>query len=350
VDPINFFRVNKENIDRFSLGLSRLHEQIHQQWREPDFWRWCYLGHPFGSGTIVAVKDDLVVGKLGSIYLPLSVDGCSVKAALLEGLEVLPEERSWHCFRGILGKSLEVSRQDEVTFGYAFANKSSARLNQQVGWSVLGQVPVYAAFLDLRQTLVDRGLPVPWSWLGAPLNPIIGTTADKESSPDTGYEFKSIPHFDESFDELWDSVKVSRPRAVTKDSQYLNWRYLGHSERKHECWGIYHEGRLQGCVVFRTRQKFREGCLLDLLARDNDPQILRSAVTCALAKLRADNVGLLRASFPKKSPEGGLLREMGFQAWTTAIARIELVITAQERESPMDMDSWHFSLGDWLYF
>jgi hypothetical protein len=354
-DSITFVKVNHETIHDYSIGLSSLHQRIHKRWRTPDFWRWCYLENPYGSGTILAIQQDQVIGKLGHVYSTFNFDGCSVKAGLLEGLEVLPEKRSWQCFRGILASSLEVSQNDGITFGYAFANKASTRLNQQLGWSVLGRVPVYAAFLDVRQTLVDRGFASPLKWLGAPLQPIIGTTAGKEDSAVTRYKFRSIHHFDETFDELWDSVKRSRRRAVVKDSQYLNWRYLGSSGRKHECWGVYQNDRLQGCVVFRTRRQYREGCLLDLIARENDPEILRSAVDWTLSKLRAKSVGLLRASFPKGSPEGQLLLRMGFQAWTSAIARLELVVTTPNQKeeagrSPSDLDNWHFSLGDWLYF
>jgi hypothetical protein len=169
------------------------------------------------------------------------------------------------------------------------------------------------------------------------------------------YEFRKIARFSESFDTLWESVKESRPLAVVKDSAFLNWRYLRCPERRHECWAIYENDHLQGWVVFRTRHKYREGCLLDLIARNNDPKLIKAMVYWTLERLKADHVGLVRASFPSASPEGKVLQQIGFHSWTTSIARIELVVTIPRHKQlagkfALKLEACHFTLGDWLYF
>jgi hypothetical protein len=304
---------------------------------------------------VVAIKEGRVIGKLGNVYANLSVNGSIVKAGLLEGLEVIPEERSWQCFRGILAGCAEASRDDRVGFGYAFSTKSSAKLNQKIGWSILGQVPVYAGFVNLQQALADRSLPPLLTWFGCLLGPAVEVSLKSVGCPLEGCEFKLIERFDADFDELWASAKESRAVAVVKDARYLNWRYLGFPGREHECWAIYREGQLLGWVAFRTRQKHREGCLLDMVARNNDPQILRALVEWTLQRFETHRVGLVRASFPADSPEGSVLRKLGFQAWTTLIAGIQLVVASTDQKngtarSELRMANWHFSLGDWLYY
>jgi hypothetical protein len=332
-----------------------LHRRIHGQWRQPDYWHWCYLEGPAGSGTVAAIKDGHLIGKMGNVYSRLSVNGRSVKAGLLEGLEVVPEERTWQCFRGILASCVEASRDDRVSFGYAFSTKSSARMNQKIGWSILGRVPMYAAFVDVQQALTDRSLPFPLPWLGRFLEPAIKISLKEVGDQFEAYEFKPVERFDSCFDEIWSSVKESRTVAVVKDARYLNWRYRGCPDRKHECWAVYQKGLLQGWVVFRTRRRHREGCLLELVARNDDPQVLRRLVQWTLQRFVANRVGLVRASFPLTSPEGTLLGDMGFHKWTTFIAGIELVVASASEKNgiappELRMENWHFSLGDWLYY
>jgi len=353
--PINFSKISEETIDRYATGLSQLHQRLHHQWREPSFWRWCYLENPAGSGTTIAVRGDLVIGKLGNLYSKLHVDGRTVRASLLEGLEVLPEERSWQCFRGILAGCLEASEKDRIGFGYALATNSTSTLNQQLGWSTLGRVPVYAAITCCAQMAADRSVPSFLAWLGRFADPFLRVNPKKYRDRFQGFEFRRIERFDSQFDDIWHSVKEFRRLAVIKDSQYLNWRYLGCPGRNHESWALYQGNQLQGWVVFRSRQRHREGCLLDLVARDNDPEMILRLTQWTLQRFVASRVGLVRASFPASSLEGEILRKIGFHTWTTRIAGIELVVTGtseirKETSFEKTMENWHLSLGDWLYY
>ena len=171
-----------------------------------------------------------------------------------------------------------------------------------------------------------------------------------ETSP--SLTMRSVNHFDDSFDELWLSIEKRRTVAVTKNAEYLNWRYVECPVRPYGQIAAYHGDTLQGLAVFSIDKGRHDAYLLELLARDDDPETMRYLALHVLRKLKANDMGLVAASFPENSKATAVLKELGFKSWATRFWNMDLTIatdTRKERCPELELKNWDFSLGDWLY-
>ena len=264
-----FARIAGDSVDWLAPELSALDEAARGRSRDPArclpaHWRWCYLDSPAGgSGAAVALDGDRVIGKSGSVYLRMTVDGQPALAGLSEGMAVTPEARSWHVYRGLIETCWQACVADGVRFGFAFVTPTAAEFNRMLGWPVVGPAPVWMGVLDLGQALRARGLPGarlapllrPWLGLRLPVQPAA---------------MEPVKDFDAGYDGLWASLAKARSVCVIKDARYLQWRYRACPGRTHECWSVSDVHGPRGLLVFRVGERNREAYLLELLARDDD--------------------------------------------------------------------------------
>ena len=177
----------------------------------------------------------------------------------------------------------------------------------------LGRVPIYLGFINFARILEEHSVPYPLSLLGWFAYPIMGLRS--RSIKEIDLEIRSVENFDSAVDELWNSVVENSVVAVVKNSAYLNWRYGKCSG----CWFrrlvAYRDKRLEGFVILRTIGPRRGSALFELLARDDNPEIMRALLLQASRELGVERIGHITASFPAESRAAAVLREMGFKSW-----------------------------------
>ena len=224
---VEFVRVTDDTVDQLAEALSDLDEQMRGRWRDPSrclesTWRWCYVEAPGGGGVAtVALRDGRVIGKNGSVLLPMEAAGRETLGSLMEGLAVDPEERSWNCFRGLLAESATASIERGVRLGHAFTTREAGRLNTQLGNSNLGYVPVLLGLIDAGSIATRYGLPrVLAHLLVAALGVRRGIATDGD------VEIRRGDRFDNRHTGLWSGEAISDRISVVKDARYLSWRYL----------------------------------------------------------------------------------------------------------------------------
>jgi len=185
-------------------------------------------------------------------------------------------------------------------------------------------------------------------------------------------DIRPVARFDGAFDDLWQSIETKRfagptgptgpTVAALRDAAYLNWRYTTCPGRRYTCLAAYRAGRrapdggrLDGLLVFTPspRPKLRDAFILELLARNDDQDVLRALLLRALTMLARAGLALVAASFPTGSAEAAVLRDLGFLPWAGWVLGIELVLTPTTEKGPCPaghLSNWYFSLGDWLAY
>lgn len=345
----SFRRVDSGNIEELADGMSRVHRSARAEWRDADYWRWCYIDNSAGgSGCVVALQGGEVVGKLGNVHVRFAVQGRRVTAGLLEDLAVVESARSWACFRGLVGGCLRELAADGLAFGYGFVVAGASGPPEAIGATNLGRVPMWTGLINLPRALRGRGMPGVLAALGWIAQPAVGLR--RRDAP-TGLDLRPLDSFGPDFDDLWADVEKTHAVAAMRDADYLSWRYSRCPVRSYEQLAAYRGRRLDGVAVFRAVRGKHKAYLLELMARGDDPEVLCALATGVARTLKERDVGLLTASFPRGTAEAAALRRLGFRAWATPIWHIDLLVTGPEgapQGVAPDPANWYLSLGDWL--
>jgi len=330
--------------------LSACHTAARGQRRDSRYWRWRYLEAPDGGALICAFRNGRMVGILGNTYLRARHGEGRVLAGVMGDLSMPVSDRSWACYTGLLQRSLTHGVEHCVSFGYAFAHGNAAALSSRVGTVCVGRMPVWSGFLDVRRALAGRRLGAALSLLVAPGQPLLGV-ANGERTPGNVVVDSLTDPFDVTFARLWESVAQGRDVGVVRDAPYLNWRYVRRPDARYLRLVARSAGEPAGLAVVRTRPDQRKAYLLELMARDDSPTVLRVLAGEVVRRMAQQGIGLVTACFPPGSAETRVLAAMRFQRWGTRLWDVILTVTPGDRgkrEPEASMRRWYFSLGDWL--
>jgi hypothetical protein len=344
-----FQLLTRANLPELADGLTALEEAVHGRRLEHSFWQWRYFENPAGgSVTVVALRDGTVLGKSGGVLVPLFAGGVSRTACLMEGLCVLPGERSWPIYRGLLASHAEHSRQAGIDLFFGFSTRLAAGMHRRLGYPDLGRCPVWSGFLDARKVLRSRSIPASslLAFLAQPLV-CVGRRA-----PGKDVEIAPLEQFGGEVDEFRGAVEERNRVAVDKNAAYLQWRYVRCPGQTYRRLGAWRAGRLEGYAVSRFSRLRGDGYLLELTARHDDPTILSNLASESLRALADEGAGLVSASFRRRSPQARVLRSLGFKIWGTWLWNMRTILAGAWIEAGLLAPGtrWDYTLGDWLYY
>jgi len=243
------------------------------------------------------------------------------------------------------------SQNDNLDFRFGISESSVLNLNERLGVMSLGRPPIYVGILNVTRVLEGRSVPHPLSLAGWLVQPIFGLRIKDVRSDNL--DIRTVESFDSSFDELWSTIAKSRTASIIKNAAYLNWRYATCPDRLYRCLAAYRRKKLEGFVIMRTIGPRRGSVLFELLARDDNPEIMKALLLHASRELGMERIGHITALFSAGSVAAAVLKEVGFKSWGTRLWSMHMVIAPNPpRVSYPDLNlkSWDFSLGDWMWY
>lgn len=314
-----------------------------------DFWHWRYFKQAaVKSDLLFARRGGRVVGKVGLIGRRLHSAGRRLTATYMEGLSLPAAQRSWSLLAGLLEASFRERRRSNRPFAFGVAARSAAELFKRLGCRVLGRLPLLSVVLNGRRLLRRKGIPSPLSSAGWAAEAFLGARYGGECrSVSLGFHAEK---FDGSFGELWRGLEPKRCVAVVKDAPYLNWRYKRFPGREYQVLTARRDRRLEGWTVFRTGG-MGDGFVLDLVARDDAPDILRALLRQALIRMRSKGAAVATASCLDNAPARPAYRSAGFKPWPGIASSTWMIMEtppAGKHGPETELSNWDFSLGDWL--
>ena len=171
--------------------------------------------------------------------------------------------------------------------------------------------------------------------VGRPLGWLLGSMADLflPAIPKTTATVSVLEGpFDARFDSLFDAA-LQQHRAITRrDAAVLNWRYRQNPDTVYEVLTLSEGELLMGYLVLGRFERHGQprAHVLDLLARNDDPTVLRTLVADGLRRLRRDGVTRLECYCGSKAVQG-VLEGLGFrqrrhrdQPMPTVVRRIDV--------------------------
>jgi hypothetical protein len=222
-------------------------------------------------------------------------------------------------------------------------------LNERLGCTPVGRVPVYCTLLDAARFLQAHGMPRSVSHMGRLAQPFFGPGIRRVRVPDL--DIGTVDRVDDQIDDLWGDVEARRCVTVVRDRAYLAWRYGACPGERYEMLAGRRGGRMEGLIVYRAADSRGDAYMLELLARNDDRTTMAALVEAALRSLRAAAACRVTAVFAPGSAAGQAARANGLRPWLSRLWDMTLVVATEAGRSPRpecDVANWDFSLGDWL--
>ena len=156
--------------------------------------------------------------------------------------------------------------------------------------------------------------------------------------------------FDETFDELFESVAAAVPCVPEKDAAFLRWRYGPSSPQSGvTVLGVREGETLLGYAVLNSTADGDTGYVLDLTTRPGRRDVARAllhGVVHHFRRLRVHSVRYRLVQSPS-SPQLSDLRRLGFFLWSKRRSSLLVKFTDSAlHEIAKDIAHWSYSYGD----
>lgn len=130
-----------------------------------------------------------------------------------------------------------------------------------------------------------------------------------------GQKVEELHDFDESFDELFETVAASMPCTAEKNAAFLKWRYgPGSPQHPVTILGVKEGDSLMGYAVLKTDATGPDGYIMDLTARPGRHDVARALVRESVRSLRRAGSPVIRYRHVQSpfSPRKADLQKLGF--------------------------------------
>ena len=308
-------------------------------------WEWQYRRNPNNPGQEpeiwIAREGRALIGQHASMPVKLSVQGTEVQGSWGMDVMVAPERR-----RQGLGEMLfrTWDRHVGASLGLGLS-ESSYQLFRKLRWPDVGPVPCFVKPLTrraLRRPDWPPGLNRLVSAVTLPFVKIVARSRPLQA------EVRLLQRFDESFTELWDSVRSKFDLAVRRDASYLNWKYTSAPHVRYSIAALRRDDRNVGYAVYRhfVEPRGRVTLLVDFLTDPDDQDGFSTLLGWVDREARRADSDKIRA-YAFNAAYGRVLRKSGYFQVKSSM---ELVVKVNAVEVPPgfyeETSNWHITLGD----
>jgi len=289
------------------------------------WWNWRVLENPEGRP-----KTYLAFSKSGDVVAHHMIEKfklCSEngETTIYQGLLTMADENN----RGlILLKLLNNSIKDIVSEGaleYGFPNDEANQVYEKLGWKNVGDVPI----------------------LGRPLNTFFKVLDLRHENKE--YEIRRIDEFEESINELTNSMKKYFKFFIKRDYKTLNWKYAENPLKKYEKRIVVRGNKIEGYCVFRCG-KFngvKVGIILDIFSKDRSGfnALLNETIRYfSRQKMKFVSCYMINSNFFYKT----LLKRGFIKLPKFALPKKNTFhVINYKDEDILNIKNWYLSYGDW---
>ena len=335
-------------------GLIRLFSEVLSDGKTPDYWDWKYYQNPCGQHmTMIALQNSSLVGSIGSI--PVRMNSGSKIFAGSQGVDtaIAPECRGGGVFFGLEGRQRSGMIAKNIHLTYAFSNSQTYEILTLI-FGFIEVWPVYNLSKIINPAPYVQGklgLGVAGGFIGTIGKHLICLFNKRPMFVPPGLRMEAIHRFDSRFDDLWREEASAYDIAVSRDSSYLNWRYID-SPKEYKIFAVGNDRTLKGFIVLGCYdEEVRRGRIVDILARNSDRTVIdlllnkaishfirekMDVITCWMLEHWAVHGALIDKGFvPRKTPHNLIAR-----SYVDHLSNHYLANTAR----------WYVTMGDSDYY
>ncbi len=305
----------------------KLYEKV---WKQPmgmsdslKYWRWMYEKNPFGDKNIVlGVVDNEIVGQYTVIPVTMTLNDKKLTASLAAHLVVHPDYQGQRMFPQMVEHLHENLEKKSIPFTYGFPNENSIEtFKKYLDWKEVLSIPLMARPINFEKSasmFFGKGIK----------SKIVGSLGKKYYSlkytplnPPPDMEITKIDKFTKEFDELWNELKENFNIALTRNSEYLNWRFVKKPGYDYEIFSLRKNSELIGyAVTYNYNYKDLEIMLImDLLVTNHSEKYAKYLISHCVKEAKSknlDSVCSIACGLKEYYKKTGF-REIGFEQLPT---------------------------------
>ena len=308
-----------------------------------DKWSWQYWENPCidrqkdDLTILIATKGDQIVGQACMTPVKLKIKDQIHIATWGTDFVVLPVCRG----EGV-GKKLMQDEIDHSKFMIGLRlHPVTYKIAEKLGYKTLDPVPIYRRIARFDSYLFFQYLmkatkskpaingmaKTLWTrfWfdklVAAAISSILGLRDLMERQPKkkSRTDIQEIEHFDERFDQLWNSTNHQYDVIVQRDKEFLNWRYSQNPTLRYRKFMASRQGEIKGYIVLRKEEPGERnfGIIVDLYSSRDDQQTIDDLLRHALHFFAKSVVVIVCATSVKQYQKA--LSKFGFLKMESAV-------------------------------
>jgi hypothetical protein len=164
--------------------------------------------------------------------------------------------------------------------------------------------------------------------------------------PSSKYIMKEIKEFDERFDILWERVSSNFRVIGTRDSKYLNWKYINTPNRKQIAFSIEKDNDLAGYVVLELGEEV--SYIVDILTEEDD-ELINYLIAYVAKYLRSQGILVVNFIALEDNLYVSYLKKFGFHLRSdrSPFVVVHTNPDSSDRVILSDHKNWFITDGDW---
>lgn len=277
-------------------------------------WRWLTEANPSGPARFcVVTKRDTgeVIGSAGAMPRVLRIAGNPVRAAVLCDFVVDKRHRVAGAALALQRKLADACFADGISVLYGFPNKNAFPVFARIGYKTVGAATMMARPLRAGPHLRDHVPALLAETAGFFVDAVLQAYDLQLYLRRTrNLDDTQRPAADDSFQTLWDEVKVARAIVGERTPAHLNWRYAKHPIENCTffCLTEKSTGRLRGYVAYTVTA----GKVNVLDAFWPSLEVQRALFARFVWRMRALGHSSISVCYAGDASVAGTLRELGF--------------------------------------
>lgn len=337
-------------------NINDLFNSIFNKNRTLDGWNWEFKRNPEGIKLLVAVDNHHIIGHLGSLHRGIKIEHKNTLASLEVDGMTHPDYGRSGIFISLGKRLLSDFEKEDIDIVLGFPNYKALP-----GHRKLNCIELFSLYVMIRpvnfqniakKMFSNRFLRLISEKMGKFTFRVIYRVRKEKLGEDV--IFKSVSRFDDRFDRFWEEACSSHPIILTRNSRYLNWRYIECPEKRYQIFIAENKKRVLAMVIVRVFERFglRNGVIVDILAIQNHENVVQSLVQKAMKHLEDKEVDLIACSIPQWSAYRRILRKCGFVNCPKRLNPKEEPFIIYPISKDIDMDmiknprNWFITWGD----
>jgi hypothetical protein len=317
-----------------------------------ETWHWKFDRCPRGALKIIYVLEDegRIVGQYANIPIDMVYKGQTVLGAQPVDVAIQSDYRGPRQIMRLFQTQPPLARNSGIRFGFGFPNEAVYPVGKKVlGYRDIGKVVMMRVYLNPLLLLAKIWGTPKILELFRPVTKRIGRIlfARRWRTREKTHTVEKITTFDERFEGFWDRMIDTYPVMVSRDRDYLNWRYTERPDAKYTIFTVLHNDDIQGFVVLSLQQEnMLQGLVVDLLAADekSTETLLKKAMAYFLDK----GVDMVSSWAWPGTTLFHVLKKIRFLQKHDAAPLVCMIFDEQNIDEPFvrDPKNWYVTMGD----
>ena len=342
--------------------ICRLYEQIFGEnmggQNSLDYFNWLYYQNPAGEPYSHIIEDNGgIIAFWGVVPQRIWILNNEMKACvtvhLMSNSKVLATPY-------LAKEVLQVLARNGIKLTFGFMNENSSMFLKRLNWAMI-DIPLLVRVIQPGVMLRYLSNSKRWLKPFAPLLNRFSYSLDYISKflrskqyINSSIKIEEINHFDNEFNQLWDTVKQSIGISVIRDANYLNWRYVDKPKIIHRIVVAKLKDNLQGYVITKVEQRFgmRHGVILDILTIPEDSSTAFILLNYAIKTMISEGAEVISALSLRNEYYFKCLRQCNFIPIPSKYFPqkdyfgTRPVILDTKTDNKIDPRNWYFTWGD----